>query len=282
MVEIRTIGSDAPGDLAQGPPGTSTLVATDDGQLVGYARITLSDRVTPRHVDVELVVDAGQTGDGVGRTLLEAAVARVRDQGGAHVVLWVGDADLPTTDLPPDFTPERELWQMRVPLPISAVGRWPDGVAVRAFVPGADDAAWLALNNRAFVNDPDQGDWAIESLHRRMREDWFDPGGLLLAEDPRGLAGSCWTKVHPAEPPVEPTALGEIYAIGVDPGRQGTGLGRALVVAGLEWLHGHGCPIGMLYVDATNHPAVRLYESLGFVRVRTHHAFGSVVTLFDA
>ena len=75
------------------------------------------------------------------------------------------------------------------------------------------------------------------------------------------LLGSCWTKVHDdTDPPV-----GEIYVISVDPDVQGLGLGKALVLAGLDHLAGLGLGTGMLYVDADNTAAVGLYESLGFV-----------------
>ena len=52
--------------------------------------------------------------------------------------------------------------------------------------------------------------------------------------------------------------------IAVDPDFQGLGLGRALVLAGLDSLHARGLTVGMLYVDRSNTPAVRLYEDLGF------------------
>jgi mycothiol synthase len=61
--------------------------------------------------------------------------------------------------------------------------------------------------------------------------------------------------------------------IGVDPDRQGTGLGRALVVAGLSWLHEHGTPVGMLYVDAANEPALALYRAIGFEIARHDRAY---------
>ena len=48
--------------------------------------------------------------------------------------------------------------------------------------------------------------------------------------------------------------------IGVDPSRQGDGLGRALTIAGLESLAGRGITVGMLYVDADNEAAVGLYR----------------------
>ena len=35
-------------------------------------------------------------------------------------------------------------------------------------------------------------------LRAREQEAWFDPEGFLLAFDDEGLAGFCWTKVHPA------------------------------------------------------------------------------------
>ena len=177
------------------------------------------------------------------------------------------------------FAPERELRQLRVPLPLASepAPKWPSGVSVRTFVPGRDDEAWLSVNNRAFAADPDQSGWDEAVLRERMTESWFDPTGFLLATDDRGLAGFCWTKVHPPDPPHDPAPLGEIYVIGVDPDRQGSGLGRALVVAGLASLADRGIRTGMLFVDAANRPAVGLYEALGFTTARVDRAYGRVV-----
>jgi mycothiol synthase len=58
--------------------------------------------------------------------------------------------------------------------------------------------------------------------------------------------------------------MGEIYVISVDPRLHHRGLGRALTVAGLDWLAGRGLRLAMLYVDDANTAAVTLYESLGF------------------
>ncbi|MBV9412342.1 MAG: GNAT family N-acetyltransferase, partial [Acidimicrobiia bacterium] len=49
-----------------------------------------------------------------------------------------------------------------------------------------------------------------------------------------------------------------------DPDFEGHGLGRRLVLAGLDWLTSKGLDIGMLYVDAANAGAVHVYEKLGF------------------
>jgi mycothiol synthase len=58
--------------------------------------------------------------------------------------------------------------------------------------------------------------------------------------------------------------LGEFYAVGVDPDRQGQRIGRTLVEAGLARLAERGIRESTLYVEAENEPAVRLYRSYGF------------------
>jgi mycothiol synthase len=223
---------------------------------------------------VELVVRPG-TPDRRDELLAEA-VALVKADGGGHVTYWAhgGHDDDDARAVAAGFTLERELFQMRVPLPLPDPPRWPDDVTVRTFVPGEDEGAWVEVNNRAFAGHPEQGNWTVAMLRAREQEPWFDPEGFLLAFDADGLAGSCWTKVHPPQPPREPVALGEIYVIGADPRRHGRGLGRALTAGGLASLAGRGITVGMLFVDADNEAAVGLYRSLGFTTSRTDRAYG--------
>ncbi len=131
-------------------------------------------------------------------------------------------------------------------------------MTVRTFVPGADDAAWLRANAAAFAHHPEQGSLTQRDLDDRIAQPWFDPKGFFLAEREGELVGFHWTKVHAAE------LLGEVYVVGVRPGAQGGGLGKALTAIGLRHLAAQGLPTAMLYVDADNPAALAVYEGLGF------------------
>jgi mycothiol synthase len=162
------------------------------------------------------------------------------------------------------FTSERDLFQLRCPLPLPTLADRPAGhatvsVTTRAFRVGHDEAAWLVQNNRAFADHPEQGRWDLATVEAREAETWFDPQGFRVLEIDRRIAGSCWTKVHGSTP----SAVGEIYVIGVDPDFRGRGWGRALTEDGFAWLSSRGIRTGMLYVDAANTAAVGLYTSMG-------------------
>ena len=228
----------------------------DRGPLVGYAQLSHGHRTWG--VEVVVPPELRSPEHCVTEDLLSAALREVARQGGGHVHLWVPkptpawDATAATCGL----ARGRDLLQMRRPLPLDDPT---PRVPVRAFVPGEDESAWLAVNNRAFAGHPEQGNWDLDTLLEREAEPWFDPEGFLLHERDGLLAASCWTKVHAGDPP-----LGEIYVIGVDPDFQGLGLGRALVLAGLDHLTRTGIERAVLYVDGANDTAVRLYRSLGF------------------
>jgi mycothiol synthase len=255
-------------------PVSAGILATDDGRAVGFAYVYRSDSFSPPHWAAGMVVHPEVRGSpGVEVALLERAVEHVAAAGGGLVVLWVLEPDHTDDEAAAGagFRHQRDLLQQRVPLPLGEEPAWPPGVEVRPFVPGQDDAAWLTVNNRAFAQHPEQGGWVEATLERRMAEPWFDPKGFLLAFDAEGLAGFCWTKVQPATD-ADPE-LGEIFVIGVDASREGSGLGKALVVAGLSYLADRGIRTGMLFVDGDNKAALRLYASLGFTTHRLDRAY---------
>lgn len=248
-------------------PAVHLTARAPDGTLTGYAHLDTTDPVTG--VGLELAVHPGHRRRGTGRALVRGALASAP----GPVRAWAHGDHPSAAALAVDlgFTRARVLWQLRRPLtgPLPEP-RLPDGVTLRAFVPGRDDEAWLALNARAFASHPEQGRWTAADLRVRLAEPWFDPAGFLLAEESATgrLLGFHWTKVHdrPGSAPI-----GEVYVLGVDPAAHGGGLGRALTTAGLAYLRDRrGLDRVMLYVDESNTPAVALYGRLGFAHWSAH------------
>lgn len=208
-----------------------------------------------------VVVDPSARSDAmtVERDLVSAALAEISKRGAGRVYMWVPKPTHRWDDLAASegFLPDRELLQMRRSLPVA--GSRSD-VDTRPFRPGFDERTWLEMNNRAFAEHPEQGGWTLETLLEREKEPWFDPAGFLLHERDGRLAAACWTKIHPGSDP----QMGEIYVIAVDPDFQGYGLGLQMTLAGLESIESRAVHLAMLYVDASNGPALRMYRKLGF------------------
>jgi len=254
-----------------GAPAVRDLLISSDGRIAGYARLDPPGppgaHGTPGAAEPasgELVIDPEFRRRGLGRALAEAMAGLAGETG---LQVWA-HGDQPAAGAlaaAAGFERTRSLWQMRRPLaePLAEPHLVP-GIAVRAFQPGRDEDAWLALNAAAFASHPEQGAWTPADLEQREQEDWFDPAGFFLAERGDRLAGFHWTKVHPADGESPP--IGEVYVVGVDPAEQGTGLGRALTLIGVHYLRDRGLDQVMLYVDESNVAAVRLYESMGFSR----------------
>jgi mycothiol synthase len=249
-------------------------LTSSGGLLAGYAHLDAPDpQAQGGDASGELVVHPDYRRRGYGTALSSALLA-----GGTGVRLWA-HGELPgavALAKAAGFTRFRALWQMRMPLAAVPAGdpSLPPGVTIRTFRPGSDEEAWLAVNHRAFAHHPEQGAWTMPDLRVREAEPWFDPAGFFLAERDSKLAGFHWTKVHP-DGGQGGAPIGEVYVVGVDPGQQGGGLGRALTLAGLIHLRRLGLADVMLYVDEDNTAAVRMYTALGFSRWSTDAMYRS-------
>jgi mycothiol synthase len=247
MLRLRYDGSD----------GGRDFIVMTGGEIAGYAYLDPPSGEGEGEVTGELVIHPGHRRQGLGRAL----TSELADAADGHVLRLWAHGDLPAAAAlarTAGFERFRALWQMRRSLgePLDAPVL-PAGRALRTFVPGQDEDEWLKLNGRAFAKHPEQGGWTRHDLDLREREPWFDPAGFFIAERDGRMTGFHWTKVH------NPT-LGEVYVVGVDPDEQGSGLGRALTLAGLRHLRDLGVDQAMLYVDEDNVPAIRMYEGLGF------------------
>jgi mycothiol synthase len=267
-----------------GPPptpeleGAALVVPSSDG---GMLEVVVGDRSDRR--------------DAVFADLAETAIDTWRRRRGGHLTWWVDDAGAAIAVAQTvGLAPTRALHEMRRALPLPERASVPS----RAFRPLIDDAGWLAVNNRAFANHGEQGGWTLDTLQLRFAEPWFSADGFRiitadqadLADAPSGqtdrqtdrhagdvsdvnegetIVAFCWTKIHHDHVP----PLGEIYVIGVDPSRHGSGLGKQATLAGLDWLTDAGITEAMLYVDADNVAAVAMYARLGFAIYRTRTAF---------
>lgn len=236
------------------------VLVYEDDDLAGYGQLDVSE--PDDDAVAEMVIDPARRGRGHGRALAQALLASAPS---GHLRVW-SHGQHPHAErlaVTLGFDKVRTLLQMRrslyAPVPSPS---FPDDVTVRTFRVDADEKAWLAVNAAAFQTHPEQGGLTMDDLRQREAEPWFDPSGFFLAERDGALIGFHWTKVHSDGP----ERLGEVYAVGVSPSSQGGGLGRALTVAGLQYLRGRGLSQVLLYVEETNAAAVRLYESLEFTR----------------
>ena len=250
-----------------GDKADTHFIAESNGNVLGYAHLDLTDQV--EGPSAELVVHPEHRKKGIGQSLLAALQKRA----GNTLRLWSHGDLMGAKNIAEKagFTRSRTVIQMRRSLndPIPELSK---EFTIRNFLPGIDNEEWIALNNRAFASHPEQGNWSSRDLDVRTKEEWFDPQGFLIAEENGEMTGFCWTKIHGghthkhshSEPEHDHDPIGEIYIMGVAPKFAGKGIGKAVTIAGLRHMRYQGIFSAMLYVDADNSAAIKLYQSLGF------------------
>ena len=238
--------------LQLGRPDALHWVARDGDAVVGYAQWQ------PANATGQLVVHPDHRRSGHGTSLFAALLADVPEP-----AVWAfGDLHgAQRFAASAGMVPGRGLHIMERELTDAVPREAPEGVRLRPFT-DADTDAFLAVNAAAFADHPEQGHFSAADLANRQAEAWWDPAGLILAEDAEGLVGFHWTKRHD-------DVTGEVYVLGVHPRAGGRGLGGVLLDAGLAHLAAGGNSRVILYVDAGNAPAVALYERSGFRVVHT-------------
>ena len=249
-----------------GDKSDSHLVIEENKEVIAYAHLDTTDLVAGS--SVEAVVHPQHRGKGLGALILREAIKICGDK----TRIW-SHGDLPAAKAIAASLKLERLWSnLLMNKSLGEIQPVTSKYPIRTFIPGLDNQAFLALNNKVFVNYPDQGGWSEDDLKVRINESWFDDKGFFVAEDMGELIGFCWTKIHGAHTHSHTggdddhghEALGEIYVLAVNPDYKGQGVGRDLTITGLNYLKYQGLNNVMLYVGVENKPAFKLYKSLGF------------------
>jgi mycothiol synthase len=249
--------------LQHGDDKAIGFMAYEDGALVGYAHTLTYRTGEDLRVSCEMVVHPDFRRSGVGRTLLTYVLKHAESEGAGRLDLWAYNDSPGSRGLTTEFSFEdtrRLLHMHRHPGPPPLLAS-PAGTRIRAFQPGADDASWLAMNNRIFAGHPENGNWTLDDLRARMGQPWFRADDLLILEAEGEPAGFCWLKVEARGDEGE---VGEVYIIGTLPEYHGRGLGRYLLGEGLRHLSERGVAHVAVYVDQSNERAVALYWAFEF------------------
>lgn len=124
----------------------------------------------------------------------------------------------------------------------------------------ADLDELVTLENQCFETD---------RLSRRSFKHWIatENRAFLVAEIAGRLAGYVLTIYHPG------TSLGRIYSLAVAIDRRGQGIARMLMLAAEQAATEDGRLYLRLEVGVDNYAAIRLYESLGFLRFGVHRDY---------
>ena len=211
-------------------------------------------------------------GEAIGRALVDLGLELAGDKGYPELLMGVvpGDPIGPMFLAATGFAYHSTVWDLDLPPQrMVPAPSWPDGLIGRPFDRARDVEPWVRVFNAAFADHPTPLQLDAQFIAASLDDPDLDDADLTILEEvaTRELVGFCAADPQRRDGVVG--AHGELWAIGVRPDRQGRGIGRQLLRAGVERLRAIGVPNVSLSVNGRNEGALGLYESEGFVRSRT-------------
>jgi mycothiol synthase len=159
---------------------------------------------------------------------------------------------------------ERWFWDMQLPAeqPIEPASM-PEGFVTHTFVPDQDEELVTHVRNVTFADHYGSAQRTVEEMIYHTKQPDFHADGVFFAFDGDKIAGFCYTTRDQREWERRDETVGHIQLLGVMPEYRGRGLGRALLLVGVNYLRQY-VSLVELGVEGKNETALALYESAGF------------------
>ena len=128
----------------------------------------------------------------------------------------------------------------------------------------SDEQTWADVKNAVFGSSSSPEEFWIQTFLGVNKRLDFAPEGFFFAEKDGEPVGICAGIVLHDRKKIGGTFPGGIGWTGVHKAHRGVGLGRALMVSSLNYLHDRGVAVTEVGTQFYRTAAVKLYESLGF------------------
>src|SRR5271170_5027097 len=122
-----------------------------------------------------------------------------------------------------------------------------------------DIPALVRLINAAFIVE--QFVFDGDRINAEQTQAFMETGKFLVVHNSAGFAGCVYLEIRKDR--------GYLGLLAVDPQRQGTGLGRKLVVAAEDYFRARGCCVVDLRVISQRTPLPPFYRRLGYIETGT-------------
>jgi mycothiol synthase len=256
-------------------PARDQIVAELDGVLAGWSTASIHATQTGEQIlEANVRVDPDHRGRGIGRALLRAAVARLRERAATETSDGRRILSTYATDTAPGagrlfesegFRPVRYYFHMiRPDLEDLAAPDLPDGFEVRP-VRDADLDAIFAAEEEAFSDEWLEAQPTPQDRLRYLGDPRNDPGQWQVAWSGDEVAGIVFPAVDAEANARYDRQRVLLDAVAIRRPFRRRGLATALMLRALHAAREVGLMSADLWVDAANPSgAIRVYERLGF------------------
>lgn len=253
------------------------------GKLIGFALLSISEpgevidgslsfRVHPNARSGDVEVAAVAWGETRMREVASLRGARVKLRSGVRTQ----DADRISVLTNCGFKVDRYFCRMARSLsePI-AEPQFPEGFALRLFPGEQDSEAWVEMFNQSFIDHWNHHDLTVDKFKYHLaKPDYRNDLDLIAVADDGTFVAFCYCEISADECDRTGRNEGWIAVLGTRRGFRKIGLGRAMLLAGLQRLKVAGVETAIVGVDAANPSgALGLYESVGFHNIRDSIAY---------
>jgi mycothiol synthase len=225
----------------------------------GTGAVVAAGWLEPESSAGDVYVDPRAGGRGIGSALLPVVEARAAERGRTlrqHVA--ASDAAGRALLEAHGYVDNHRFVAMRIELDGARSGPVvPEGIALRPFVPGADDRAMYELDAAAFAEQPDAEPMTFEVF----RVGHIDASATILTASPLAWAGEELAGF--ALNQMRAPGFGWVEILAVEQAWRRRGLGRALLLWSFAALRVEGASAIGLGVAGHNDRARALYESVG-------------------